>query len=123
MIIRLAKHDGIRAINVVRRREAAQELKDLGADAVIVSGDGPIDEQVHNIVGPQGVGFAIDPVAGQTGTEMFRSLSEGMYRLFSQAAGIARGTAIGRGGRWCRVVLGGLARNWECRAVRGVRRE
>src|SRR5271156_1727637 len=76
MIIRLAKHDGIRTINVVRRREAVQELKDLGADEVIVSSEGPIDEQVRSIVGPQGVDFAIDPVAGQTGTEIFRSLSE-----------------------------------------------
>src|SRR5271165_4256217 len=76
MIIRLAKYDGIRTINVVRRREAVQELKDLGADEVIVSSEGPIDEQVRNIVGPQGVDFAIDPVAGQTGTEIFRSLSE-----------------------------------------------
>ena len=76
MIIRLAKYDGVRTINVVRRREAVQELKDLGADEVIVSSEGPIDEQVRNIVGPQGVDFAIDPVAGQTGTEIFRSLSE-----------------------------------------------
>ncbi len=76
MIIRLAKHDGIKTINVVRRREAVQELKDLGADEVIVSSEGPIDEQVRKIVGPQGVDFAIDPVAGQTGTEIFRSLSE-----------------------------------------------
>ena len=81
MIIRLAKHDGFRTINVVRRREAAQELKDLGADAVIVSGEGPIDEQVHDIVGSQGVGFAIDPAAGQTGTEIFRSLSEDGHML------------------------------------------
>ena len=76
MIIRLAKHDGIRTINVVRRHEAVQELQDLGADEVIVAADGPIDEQVRKIVGPQGVDFAIDPVAGQTGTEIFRSLSE-----------------------------------------------
>jgi NADPH:quinone reductase-like Zn-dependent oxidoreductase len=81
MIVRLAKHDGIRTINVVRRREALQELKDLGADEVIVSSEAPIDEQVHNIVGPQGVGFAIDPVAGQTGTEIFRSLSEDGHML------------------------------------------
>jgi NADPH:quinone reductase-like Zn-dependent oxidoreductase len=81
MIIRLAKHDGFRTINVVRRREAAQELKDLGADEVIVSTEGPIDEQVHKIVGPQGVGFAIDPAAGQTGTEIFRSLSEDGHML------------------------------------------
>lgn len=76
MIIKLAKRDGIRTINVVRRPEAVQELNELGADAVIVSTDGPIDEQVHRIVGPQGVRFAVDPVAGQTGTEIFRSLSE-----------------------------------------------
>lgn len=81
MIIRLAKHDGIRTINVVRRREAAQELTDLGADAVIVSGEAPIDDQVRTIVGPQGVGFAIDPLAGQIGTEIFRSLSEDGHML------------------------------------------
>jgi NADPH:quinone reductase len=81
MIIRLAKHDGIRTINVVRRREAVQELKDLGADEVIVSSEGPIDEQVRTIVGPQGVDFAIDPVAGQIGTEIFRSLSEDGHML------------------------------------------
>jgi NADPH:quinone reductase-like Zn-dependent oxidoreductase len=69
MIIRLAQRDGIRTLNVVRRKEAAAELEALGADAVIVSTEGPIDEQVRKIVGPQGVGYAIDPVAGQTGTE------------------------------------------------------
>jgi NADPH:quinone reductase len=76
MIIRLAQRDGIRTLNVVRRKEAAAELEALGADAVIVSTDGPIDEQVHEIVGPQGVRYAIDPVAGQTGTEIFRSLDQ-----------------------------------------------
>jgi NADPH:quinone reductase len=76
MIIRLAKRDGIRTLNVVRRREAVAELEALGADAVIVSTDGPIDQQVRDIVGPQGVRYAIDPVTGQTGTEIFRSLSE-----------------------------------------------
>ena len=76
MIIRLAKRDGIRTINVVRRRVAVAKLEELGADAVIVSTDGPIDEQVRKIVGPQGIQYAIDPVAGQTGTEMFRSLHQ-----------------------------------------------
>jgi NADPH:quinone reductase-like Zn-dependent oxidoreductase len=76
MIIRLAKRDGIRTVNVVRRREAVAELDALGADAVIVSSDGPIDEQVRDIVGRQGVMYAIDPVVGQTGTEMFKALHE-----------------------------------------------
>jgi NADPH:quinone reductase-like Zn-dependent oxidoreductase len=37
---------------------------------------GPIDEQVRKIVGPQGVKYAIDPVAGQTGTEMYKALGD-----------------------------------------------
>lgn len=76
MIIRLAKHDGIRTVNVVRRSEAVAELQRLGADAVIVSTEGPIDEQVRRIVGPQGVKYAIDPVVGETGTQMFQALGE-----------------------------------------------
>jgi NADPH:quinone reductase-like Zn-dependent oxidoreductase len=76
MVIRLAKRDGIRTLNVVRRRGSIAELRALGADAVIVSADGPIDEQVHDIVGAQGVKYAIDPVVGQTGTEMFKALRE-----------------------------------------------
>jgi NADPH:quinone reductase-like Zn-dependent oxidoreductase len=76
MIIRLAKRDGIRTLNVVRRHEAVAELERLGADAVIVSTDGPIDEQVRGIVGPGGVKYAIDPVVGETGTQMFKALHE-----------------------------------------------
>src|SRR6202011_6410696 len=76
MIIKLAKQDGIRTINVVRRRASVAELERLGADAVIVSTEGPIDEQVRAIVGPQGVKFAIDPVVGETGTQIFKALHE-----------------------------------------------
>jgi NADPH:quinone reductase-like Zn-dependent oxidoreductase len=76
MIIRLAKRDGIRTLNIVRRRESVAELQRLGADAVIVSTDGPIDEQVRGIVGPAGVKYAINPVVGETGTQMFKALHE-----------------------------------------------
>jgi hypothetical protein len=61
MIIRLARRDGIRTLNVVRRRESVAALEALGADVVIMSTDRPIDEQVHRIVGRQGVKSAIDP--------------------------------------------------------------
>lgn len=76
MIIRLAKHDGVKTINIVRRRDSVAGLKQLGADAVIVSTDGPIDEQVRDIVGPEGVRYAIDPVVGETGTQIFKALHE-----------------------------------------------
>jgi NADPH2:quinone reductase len=76
MIIKLAKHDGIRTINVVRRRASVAELEQLGADAVVVSTEGLIDEQVRGIVGAQGVKYAIDPVGGETGTQIYQSLSD-----------------------------------------------
>ena len=77
MMIRLGQHDGFRTINIVRRREATAELKDLGADAVICPLDGPIDEQVRAIVGGEGVGHAVDPVGGDTGTGVFNALATG----------------------------------------------
>lgn len=76
MIIKLAKRDGIRTINIVRRREAVAELEQLGADAVVVSTEGAIDEQVRRIVGPQGVRYAIDAVVGETGTQIYQALGE-----------------------------------------------
>jgi NADPH:quinone reductase len=48
-----------------------------GADAVIVSTEGPIDEQVRRIVGPQGIKYAIDPVVGETGIQIYQALGEG----------------------------------------------
>jgi NADPH:quinone reductase-like Zn-dependent oxidoreductase len=88
MVIRLAKHDGIKTINVVRRADAIPELIDLGGDAVISSSQGSIAEQVRAIVGTDGVRFAIDPVAGDTGTEAFNSLAaDGRLLLYGTLTG------------------------------------
>lgn len=76
MVIRLGKRYGFRTLNVVRRREQVQELEKLGADAVIVEGDGPIPDQVRRIAG-DGVRFAIDPVGGKTAAEAVASLAPG----------------------------------------------
>ncbi|WZO99560.1 zinc-dependent alcohol dehydrogenase family protein [Isosphaeraceae bacterium EP7] len=75
MIIKLGKHDGFKTLNVVRRHEAIDELKALGADAVISSSDGPIEDQVRKIVGVDGVKYAIDPVGGSTGSAIYDSLA------------------------------------------------
>jgi NADPH:quinone reductase len=77
MMIKLGRHDGFKTLNVVRRREAIDEIKALGGDAVISSADGPIDEQVRRITGGAGVRHAIDPVGGETGTGVFRALAPG----------------------------------------------
>jgi NADPH:quinone reductase-like Zn-dependent oxidoreductase len=75
MIIRYCKNEGIKTINVVRRREAMGELRDLGGDAVITTADGPVDEQVLKLTGNVGVRYALDPVGGDTGTQVFQSLA------------------------------------------------
>lgn len=67
---------GIRTVNVVRRRAAVADLERLRADAVVVSSEGPIDEQVRRSGGPQGVKYAIDPVVGDTGTQTYQALGE-----------------------------------------------
>jgi len=76
MVIRLGKRAGFRTVNVVRRREQVAELTALGADAVIVEGDGPVEEQVRAAV-PGGVRYAIDPVGGATGTAAIAALAPG----------------------------------------------
>ena len=88
MMIRLCKHDGIQTINVVRRRDAMDELKALGGDVVINSEDGPISEQVRQITGGQGVRHAIDPVGGETGTEVFNALAaDGTMLVYGTLSG------------------------------------
>ena len=77
MIIKLGRHDGFKTLNVVRRSEAKEELTRLGADAVISSSEGPIDEQVKRITGGDGVRYALDPIGGEAGTGVFRSLAPG----------------------------------------------
>jgi NADPH:quinone reductase-like Zn-dependent oxidoreductase len=77
MIIKLGRNDGFKTLNFVRRREAVDELKRLGGDAVICSQDGTLSEQVHRIAGGDTVRFAVDPVGGETGTQVFRALGPG----------------------------------------------
>jgi NADPH:quinone reductase-like Zn-dependent oxidoreductase len=76
MVIRLGYKFAFRTINVVRRREQVEELKQLGADHVIVESEGPIPEQVQKLV-PEGVRYAIDPVGGETGSQVIASLAQG----------------------------------------------
>lgn len=82
MVVRLARHEGFKTLNVVRRAEQVDELKALGADAVVAF-DGDRDdprsltEQVLKIVGSTPVRHAIDPVGGTTGSGMIGCLRDG----------------------------------------------
>ena len=88
MMIKLGRHDGFKTLNVVRRREAIDELKELGGDAVISSQTARSTSKCARIVGGKGVRHAIDPVGGETGTAVFRSLAEdGRLLLYGTLSG------------------------------------
>ena len=77
MIIRLGTQCGFRTINVVRRPDAVEELKALGADEVICAEGHAITERVLSITNDEGVRFAVDPVGGETGSAVVASLASG----------------------------------------------
>jgi NADPH:quinone reductase-like Zn-dependent oxidoreductase len=77
MVIRLGKHYGFRTINVVRRREQAEELLRAGGDAAVCSADESVVDRVQQITGGEGVPFALDAVGGAAGTALIQSLAAG----------------------------------------------
>ncbi|WP_435845721.1 zinc-dependent alcohol dehydrogenase family protein [Streptomyces griseofuscus] len=77
LVIQLARHLGIRTINVVRRREAVAEIRALGGDEVICTEDEDLVRRVTEIVGPAGVRKAVDCVAGPVGAQVAQSLAPG----------------------------------------------
>jgi NADPH:quinone reductase-like Zn-dependent oxidoreductase len=77
MVIRLGKHYGFRTINVVRRREQAEELRRAGGDAVICTADESIPDRVRSLTDGRGVRYAIDAVGGETGAAVVSALGAG----------------------------------------------
>jgi NADPH:quinone reductase-like Zn-dependent oxidoreductase len=77
MVIRLGRHFGFRTINVVRRREQAEELLRAGGDAAIATQSESIEDRVQALTGGEGVPFALDAVGGATGSAVARSLARG----------------------------------------------
>jgi len=102
MIIRLSIEQGFRTINVVRRREQVDELKRLGGDIVLCEADGPIDEQVRAQTKSEGVKYAIDPVGGEIGAQVIKSLAAGGKAVFY---GLLSGQAVSVDPRF--LIMGG----------------
>lgn len=77
MVIRLGQMNGFKTINVVRRREQAEELLKLGGTAAISTNEESLVDRVHELTGGKGVSYAIDAVGGATGAEVVQSLASG----------------------------------------------
>ena len=66
-LIELAKMDGVRTVNVVRRPELVDVLKDRGADVVVVDGDDLVERVAGRGTGhDHPIKLAIDAVGGSS---------------------------------------------------------
>jgi NADPH:quinone reductase-like Zn-dependent oxidoreductase len=88
MVIRLGKHFGFRTVNVVRRREQAEELQRLGADAVVCSAEEEVPSRVRALTDGAGVRYALDAVGGDMGAAAVKSLaSRGRMLVYGTLSG------------------------------------
>ena len=75
-LIRLAKGDGIRTLNVVRREVLIEPLTAIGADAVMVDGD-DLAERTRQATGGAPIRLAIDAIGGAMVLRLADCLAEG----------------------------------------------
>ena len=77
MVIKLAKKRGYKTITTVRHESHTQKLKELGADAVIVSTKEKLVDRVMEITGGKGAILSLDPVGGDGTADVASSTSVG----------------------------------------------
>jgi NADPH:quinone reductase-like Zn-dependent oxidoreductase len=75
-VIALAHRAGVRTVNVVRREAAAQELRELGAEFVVVDSE-HLGERVADHLGDARLRLVLDGVGGQTPGALAGSLEFG----------------------------------------------
>src|SRR5207253_1024009 len=75
MVIRLGKAAGFRTINIVRRKELAGELKQIGADEVLSTSEDNVVARVQEITGGAMVPYALDCVGGPGVADLVQALA------------------------------------------------
>lgn len=75
-VIQLARREGIRTVNVVRRDGLAAQLHDLGADVVLVDGI-DLPQRVAKATGGAPIRLALDAVSGDSSARLSASLTQG----------------------------------------------
>lgn len=138
MIVRLGKVCGYRTFNLVRREEAAEELKALGADHVEVLNnadpqalEAQLKSAVSARIGMSGIRYAIDAVGGSTGSAIVRQLGPGGRMLaygtlsneplqFSPRTLMSTGSSVE--GFWLGHFMAGKGLAWKLGLVRRLTR-
>jgi NADPH2:quinone reductase len=89
MIVKLAPTEGMEIINVVRREEQAELLKNIGAKHVVVTGSGDsFKDELASKIEELGVTVAFDAVAGQSAGDLLDVLPpKGTVNVYGALAG------------------------------------
>lgn len=75
-VIQIAREHGWRTVNVVRRRELIEELRNEGAD-IVVTDDTPLSRQITALTGGAPVRLALNAVGGESARQIAKSLAPG----------------------------------------------
>ena len=75
-VIQMAKHLGLKTLNVVRRPELEAPLREMGADVVVVEDSG-YEKDVKALTGGGRVPLALNSVGGDSANRLLRALSPG----------------------------------------------
>jgi NADPH:quinone reductase-like Zn-dependent oxidoreductase len=75
-IIRLAKLAGVKTLNVVRRDEAAEQVRQFGGDRVVLQGDN-LHKDIEEALGGKKLSLVLDTVGGTPVGELAKSLKSG----------------------------------------------
>jgi NADPH:quinone reductase-like Zn-dependent oxidoreductase len=76
-VVRLGKLCGFKTLCVVRSDSNSDALRELGADAIVETGQQDLVQSVSDITSGQGVGYAIDCVGGELTANVVRCLGLG----------------------------------------------
>lgn len=88
MIIRLAKSQEIRTINLIRRDDGRDELERAGGDEVLVTSTDDVQKRIRDITQGAMVSYALDCVGGSMGLEAVRALApRGRLLLYGTLSG------------------------------------
>jgi NADPH:quinone reductase-like Zn-dependent oxidoreductase len=75
-VIALAKRAGVKTLNVVRRKEAAEQVRQWGGDLVVLQGD-DLHEDVEKALDGKKLTLVLDAVGGTPAGEVAQSLKSG----------------------------------------------
>ncbi|OBC04865.1 trans-2-enoyl-CoA reductase [Mycobacterium sp. 852013-50091_SCH5140682] len=118
LVVALARRRGLKTLNVVRREDAATEVREAGGDAVVISGPNAAAD-IARTLGDQRLRLVLDPLGGSHAAELvdaleFRGTTVTYGSLTGAPAAPSTGALLGNEVRYTGFWLG----NWYRRTPR-----